>query len=278
MPEWILDHEVRHFQHRLARLGRRLVHAQIHLAADHQLGELLGRRLGRGQRRDDGALAHHGDDVGDVADLAQLVRDEHHALALAPQGPQDAKEVVGLLGCEDGGRLVEDQEVGAPEERLQDLHALALAHAEIGDARVGVDLEVVLPAQALELGAGACQSRPEPEAPLGAEDDVFQDRERLHQHEVLMHHADPERQGVVGAADRRRPASHQDLAAVGAVIAVQDAHQRRLAGAVLAHEAVDRPLANDQRQVAVGVDFAEPLVDAPQLDDRRRSLGAHFAM
>ena len=84
--------------------------------------------------------------------------------------------------------------------------------------------------------------------------------------------------GIVGAADRRRPASHQDLAAVGAMIAVQDAHQRRLAGAVLAHEAVDRPLANDQRQVAVGVDVAKPLVDAPELDDRRRRLGAHFAM
>ena len=82
--------------------------------------------------------------------------------------------MVGLLGCEDGGRLVEDQEVGAAVERLQDLHALALAHAEIGDARVGVDLEVVLAAQALELGAGACQPRPEPEAPLDAEHDVLQ--------------------------------------------------------------------------------------------------------
>ena len=112
-----------------------------------------------------GPLAHHGDDVGDVGDLAQLVRDEHHALALVPQGAEDAKEVVGLLGREDGGRLVEDQEVGAPVERLQDLHALALAHAEIGDARVGVDLEVVLAAQALELGAGACQPGPEPRSP-----------------------------------------------------------------------------------------------------------------
>ena len=190
-PERVLDHEVRHLEHRLARPGRRLVHAQAHLAADHQLGELLGRRLGRGQRRDDLALAHDGHDVGDLADLAQLVRDEHHGLALVPEGPQDAEEVVGLLGREDGGRLVEDQEVGAPVERLQDLHALALAHAEVGDARVGVDLEVVLAAQALELGAGARQPRPEPEAALDAEHDVLQDRERLHQHEVLVHHADP---------------------------------------------------------------------------------------
>ena len=120
--------------------------------------------------------------------------------------PEDAEEVVGLLGREDGGRLVEDQEVGAAVERLQDLDALALAHAEIGDARVGVDLEVVLAPEPRELGAGARQPGPEPEAALDAEHDVLQDRERLHQHEVLVHHADPRRQRVLRAADGRRPA------------------------------------------------------------------------
>ena len=174
-------------------------------------------------------------------------------LALGAQRPQDAEEVVGLLRREDGGRLVEDQEVGAAIERLEDLHALALADAEIGDARVGIDLQVVLAAQALELGARARQPRAEPEAALDAEHDVFQHRERLHQHEVLMHHADPRRQRVLR---RLRIAagspSHEDLAAIRPVIAVQDAHQRRLAGAVLADDAVDRSAARERRSGSHG--------------------------
>ena len=51
--EGVLDHEIRDLEHGLARRARRLVHAEADRAAHHQLGELGGRRLGRGQRRDD---------------------------------------------------------------------------------------------------------------------------------------------------------------------------------------------------------------------------------
>ena len=246
------------------------VHAQVDPAADHQLGQLLRRRLGGGQGRDDPALAHHGDGVRHLADLAELVGDEDDRLPLAPERPQDAEEVVGLLGREDRGGLVEDQEVRAPVERLQDLHALALAHAEILDPRVQVDLEVVLAAEPLQLGPTARQSRLEPEAPLDAEDDVLQHGEGLHQHEVLVHHADPRRERALRAPDACCPAAHQDLPPVGTVVAVEDAHEGRLAGAVLADDAVDRAGPDRQADVLVGVDLAEPLVDAAELDDRGR--------
>ena len=226
------------------------------------------------QGRDDPALAHDGDGVRHLADLAELVGDEDDRLALAPEGPQDAEEMVGLLRREDRRGLVEDQEVGAPVERLQDLHPLALAHAEVLDPRVEVDLEVVLPAEPLELGPAARQARLEPEAPFDAQDDVLQDGEGLHQHEVLVHHADPGRERVLRAPDRGRPAAHEDLAPVGPMIAVEDAHQRGLAGAVLADDAVDRAGPDRQADVLVGVDLAEPLVDAAELDDGGRGHGA----
>ena len=60
------------------------------------------------------------------------------------------------------------------------------------------------------------------------------------QHEVLMHHADAERDRVVRRADVADLSVDQDLAAVGRVEAVGDAHRRRLAGAVLADDGVDR--------------------------------------
>ena len=86
------------------------------------------------------------------------------------------------------------------------------------DARVGVDLEAVVAAQALRARpARALSPGAEREAALGAEQHVLEHRERLDQHEVLVDHADAGGDGVLRAADRRRPAVDQDLAAVGLV-------------------------------------------------------------
>src|SRR5438093_12870557 len=54
------------------------------------------------------------------------------------------------------------------------------------------------------------------------------------------------------------------------VVAVEDAHQSRLAGAVLADDAMDRARSHHERDVPVRVDRAEALVDPPQLDRRGR--------
>ena len=72
--------------------------------------------------------------------------------------------------------------------------------------------------------------------------------------------------------DLDRLAVDQDLALVGLVQAVQDRHQRRLAGAVLAEQRVD--LAGDHVEVdsVVGDDRAELLRDAPQLERRRACI------
>ncbi len=60
-----------------------------------------------------------------------------------------------------------------------------------------------------------------------------------------------------------------DLAAVGLVEAVEDRHQRRLAGAVLADDAVDCTLAHLQRDVLVGLDRTEALGNADEFDGQR---------
>src|SRR6185436_16123747 len=66
--------------------------------------------------------------------------------------------------------------------------------------------------------------------------------------------------------DVGRLAVDADLAAIGAVIAVEDVHQGRLAGAVLADDAVDRALGDAERHIPVGMNRTEPLVDADGLD------------
>ena len=72
---------------------------------------------------------------------------------------------------------------------------------------------------------------------LVPENDVLGDRERRHQHEMLVHHSDAVGDGIVRTVDANRLAVDPNLALVRLVQAVDDVHQRRLARAVLAQQA-----------------------------------------
>ncbi len=196
--------------------------------------------------------------------------DQDHGLALAAQRAQHGEQLVGLLRRQHAGRLVEDQDLGAAIERLQDLDPLLQPDRQVVDQRVGIDRQ---PVGLREIGQRPARRREavaQQRALLGAEHDVLQHAEIVDQHEVLVHHADPGLDRILGGADSAVLAVDADLARIGVVVAVEDAHQRRLAGAVLADDAVDRALRDRDRDVAIGVHRAEALVDADQLDRRRR--------
>ena len=155
---------------------------------------------------------------------------------------------------------------GALEQRLQDLDPLLQAHGKFADDRIGIDIELVVVRQPRQLGARLGAAPADQRAALRAEHDVLEHGEGIDQHEVLMHHADAARDGVRRRPDADGLAVDLDLALVGGVEAEEDRHQRRFAGAVLADDAVDRALADGERHVLVGVDRAEALVDADELD------------
>jgi len=52
------------------------------------------------------------------------VRDEDQRLALIAQAADDVEQLVDLLRREHGGRLVEDEKLGAPIEHLEYLDSL----------------------------------------------------------------------------------------------------------------------------------------------------------
>lgn len=253
-------------QHRRLGDGRLAGLRRRQLAADHQLGQLLGRGvLGIGGAHgrpppDDGDL------VGHRQHLAQLVRDEDDGESLRLELAQVVEERLDLLRYEDGGGLVEDQGAGAPVEDLEDLHALAVGDPEVLDHGVGPDAETVRVGDLLDLGAG-----PVPDAVqlLGAEYDVLQDGEVVGQHEVLVHHADAPVDGVARVGERGLFAVHRDGALVRLLHAVKDLHERGLAGAVLTDEGVDGAAAHGDVDVVVGHDPGEPLGDAAELHGMR---------
>ena len=89
-------------------------------------------------------------------------------------------------------------------------------------------------------------------ARLDAEHDVLGDGHHRDEHEVLVHHADPALDRVLRRAERDALAVEQDLALVGLREPVEDVHQRRLAGAVLAEQRVDFAAAEVEIDVVVG--------------------------
>ena len=77
---------------------------------------------------------------------------------------------------------------------------------------------------------------------------------------MLVDHADTAGDGIGRTGDRDRGAVEQDLAGVGRREAVQDVHEGRLAGAVLAEQRVDLawpdlevdPVVRDDARIALG--------------------------
>ena len=126
-------------EERLAGRRRLLVDAQQHLAPDHQPRQALLGRAGGVERLDLLAAAQHGDPVGDLEHLVELVGDEDDRLALGGEAADDREELLRLLRRQHGRRLVEDEDVGAAIERLQDLDALLLADRDVLDEGVRVD-------------------------------------------------------------------------------------------------------------------------------------------
>ena len=89
-----------------------------------------------------------------------------------------------------------------------------------------------------QLARLAPRDQPEP-ARLAAERQVLGHRHRRDEIDFLIDRADAERPRLAGRADLDRVAVEADLALVAAQGAGHDLDQRRLAGAVLAHQRVD---------------------------------------
>ncbi len=91
---------------------------------------------------------------------------------------------------------------------------------------------------------------------------------------MLVDHADAERLGVARVAHDRLLPVDQELAAVGLVEAHDAFDERRLAGAVLAEQGVERARRHLDRNVLQRLQRAEGLAHADRLE-RGRADGGH---
>ena len=239
---------------------RRLLGARRgQLAADHQLGELAGGDVRRLDRGDGGAAPDDGDLVGDREHLVELVRDEDDGEALGLELAQVVEERVDLLRHQDGGRLVEDEDLGAAVEHLEDLHPLPVADAERPrPARRG---RARSRRRRRSRWTSARASPPMP-CSFSAPRTTFSRTVRLSASMKCWKTMPmPRAMASAGVAKVTCLAVDLDGALVRLLHAVQDLHQRRLAGAVLADDRVDGAAADRDVDVVVGDDAREPLAD-----------------
>jgi hypothetical protein len=105
--------------------------------------------------------------------------------------------------------------------------------------------------------------------------DVLADGKARHQMPLLVHDGDAERAAVMGVADLRGDAVEQDLAGIRLVHAGDHLDQRRLSGAVLAEERMDRPAFQVDRHVLQRFHAWECLGHMTRFKRERACLGCH---
>ena len=257
------------------------VDGQLDLATDHQLGQVVLVRLCRDALADDTATPDHRDPVGDLEHLVQLVADEDDAVTLGGEPAQDGEDLLGLLGREDRRRLVEDEDPRLAVEGLEDLDPLLPSDRQAADLGVRVDLE----AEPLDRARGsACWasrwSRKTGLAIVSSPRRMFSATVRTGTSmkcwwTMLMPRAIASDGPVIwtgSPSSRISPSS-------GAGEAVEDVHQGRLAGAVLAEQGVDLAGPDVEVDAVVGDHARIALRDAAHLERGRAERGrlAHLA-
>ena len=211
----------------------------------------------------------NGDAIGDLEHLVQLVADKDDRHAFALEVLEDGEQLGRFLRRQHCSRLVEDEDVRAAVERLQDLDPLLLTDRDVLDPRVRVDAEAELTREVVDLTTRLVVVQEHARLRrLDCKHDVLRDGHHGDEHEVLVHHPEPGCDRVLGGAERHDFAVHADLPLVGLVEPVQDVHERRLPRAVLAEQGVDFAIPELEVDVVVREDARELLDDPLHLEER----------
>ena len=218
------------------------------------------------------AAPHDDDAVGDGEDVGHAVADQDDGDALVAQ-QADQVEHLGHLAHRDGGRrLVHQHDLGVRQPRAGDGDGLALAARHLLDqvARPGFRFQFGedLAGAPVHRGIVEDAERADAAAQLAAEKDIRRRRQIVAQRQVLVDDLD----AVLARLDRPvqdefacRPSACVPCAR--AEVAGDHLDQRRLAGAVVAHQADDLAGLERERDVVDRLDGAEMLRNVGEFEN-----------
>ena len=176
-----------------------------------------------------------------------------------------------LSGRQNSCRFVEDQHVGTAIKQSKDLHDLAHMDGRVPRRQRPVEHdtgEFLQPSGFLKRLF--TRDAPERDNRFVTEHEVLKQRELRNEHEFLMHHADAAGECIRRTRKRHRLSVDDDGTMVGAIHALQNAHERRFAGAVAADDCVHRSAFGAKVHLVIGDDVAEPPGDAMRSQTDRR--------
>ena len=217
---------------RVFRLGT--VDVQFHFLTHHHLGQAGFGGFGSFHCAHIFALAQNGHAVRDVKDLMEFMGDNDNRLAVRLHVAHDGKEFFGLLRGQDGCRLIEDENIRAAVEHLDNFKRLLLADAHLIYLLIKVQRELVLFTDGTRLIAHGTQV--ELLVLVHAQGDIFHSGKNIHKLKVLVNHADAQCQGITRGTNLRRLAVDPDNAGIRVINTGDHIHQRCLAGAVFAQQ------------------------------------------
>ena len=233
------------------------------IAADDETDDRAGIDLGRGPGGDVATVAQHRHRVDKALELLEPMRDQDDRDTAGGEPPGDAEHALGLGWGKRGRGLVEDQRpVHAVCHGARELDELGLADRKAGHRRRRLDRHVDL---GQELPCPLVHATPvdgaQPGQRLKAHEDVLGHVEVREQLGVLVHGHD-----AMCPRRHRRGEAHTlavepYLTRVGLLDAGDDAHERALAGAVLAQDSVDRARGDGEGHALERADAAEALAD-----------------
>ena len=248
-------------QNRLSRLNMFALDIEKHFSANHFHGKLTLVGILCFHRAHELAIAHNCDAVRNFHNLVEFMRNKHNRMSGLFEIIENFKQLLCFLRRQNARRLVKNDDVCAAAERLDNLHALRLADADLVDLLIQLDIHVIgfyvladlfsccLPVNCQSLGR------------LKAENDVFQYRQFVDQHKLLMHHADTGCNGILRGIMRQFLPIEKNLAAVDGIHAIKHLHHRRFARAVFSDDGVDFTLFQIELPAADSFDGPKILLD-----------------
>ncbi len=230
----------------------------------HHVGHFLGIGVFGQHISHKAALIQDGHPVRQAFHLMHFVGDDDDGLAAIPHVPQDGKKLFRLLRGENGGGLVQDQNVRAPVEYLYDLHGLLLGDGHIIDFLVGVHVKAVGIANLPHLFGDLFHIQP-PRL-LQAQHNVFRRSEHVHQLEVLMDHTNAMVESILGGGNYHGLAVNADFSLVRVVDAGEHIHEGGFAAAVFAQQGQNLSPVDVQPDLVIGQHRTEGLGNVPHGD------------
>ena len=243
---------------------------QVDLLADHHFRQLCFIRFSSVDRGNMLAPAQDRDPVADLHHLVELVGNNDNTLAVFLHPAQHVKQAGNLLGRQHGRRFVQDQDIRAAVQHLDDFHCLLLGNRHVIDFLGRIQLEAVpfrnlghFGIDRLQVVLFLC---------FRTEHYIFGSRKQIHQFEMLVNHTDFMFKRILWRTDHNLFPVNQDLSFIREIDTGNHVHQGGLAAAVFSENGQDLTPIDIQIHMIVRHNRAEPFGDSAHL---KRKLLLH---